>query len=393
MSQASNLNSTPEPGRSSKDSERKIDVNRRHSSQVAEVNKYFHLNHAIDGRKMRRVIAEDPEWNLRTVPLLSDLCHQAIVKHFETHPRHDELPTIYRRKVLEQIATNLPIRLTAKLIDSDVYWKRCCADKFKVNDVSKYGYSWKRMYFEREMKTIIENFVPNKSDLTKLNELIELGADCIRKLHIEQLLPPVDLERKEFNLSTTTSKNDEDEDADEQDQDKDELNDKSDSDHFDFGLIIPKLLNLEEIRLVYGVKDCGMNFEWQLFEFTKRDCVVLTKCIMQSHNLKSLHLNQSSIDDDKIRLFISQILNHPTLVELDIANNLISDRGSRAIGKLLNGHSKLEALNLCNNQIKAAGAQAIAHALIKNQTLKNLNLRLNRLGDEGGQSIGYIYSS
>jgi Ran GTPase-activating protein (RanGAP) involved in mRNA processing and transport len=132
-----------------------------------------------------------------------------------------------------------------------------------------------------------------------------------------------------------------------------------------------------------------MNFEWQLFDFTKRDCQVLSKCISECHALRSLHLNRSKLDDEKIRLFISQILDHPSLIELDLSHNLISDRGCRALGKFINGkHSQLETLNLCNNLIRSQGAQALAHALVKNTKIKTLDLRLNRLGDEGGQAIG-----
>ena len=43
----------------------------------------------------------------------------------------------------------------------------------------------------------------------------------------------------------------------------------------------------------------------------------------------------------KIRVFISHILDHPSLVELDLNHNMIGDRGARAIGKFLNNHSKL----------------------------------------------------
>jgi hypothetical protein len=353
---------------------------RRESTDLKDVNKSFHQNNAVDARKMRRIIAEDPEWNLMTVPLLSELCTKAIVKHFATHPRHDELPSKFRKKVLQQISTSLPLQLTASLVSEESYWERCCKAKFRVNDVSKYGNSWKRMYFEKELKGLIENFVPNKTDPTKLNELLRLGYAYIVKLEVKQLLPPVELEKKEFNLDN--------ENDDEDDIDKDEIKEKYDCDHFDFSYVLPHLPNLEELHVAYTVRDCGMNFEWQLFDFTKKDCQVLAKCISQCHSLKSLHINWSKFDDDKIRLFISQILNHSTLVELDLSHNIISDRGCRAIGKFLNGHSKLEKLNLCNNQIRAVGAQAIAHALIKNQTIKHLDLRLNRLGDEGGQAIG-----
>ena len=344
---------------------------------MPEFNKAFHENSAADPRKMRRIIAEDPDWSLMIVPLLSELCTRTIVAHFHTHPRHDELPLAYRKKVLKQIPTSLPLKLTANLIGDEGYWERCCKSKYRVTDVSKYGMSWKRMYFERELKSAIETFVPNKTDMHHLNEIVRLGAVYVVRLDVQQLLPPVELEKKEFNL-----------DQDDDDEEKEEIKEKYDCDHFDFSALIPHLPHLEELRVAYCVRDCGMNFEWQLFDMTKKDCQVLAKCVAQCHTLRSLHITWSKLDDEKIRLLISQIINHPTLVELDLSHNVISDRGCRAIGKFLNGHSRLETLVLCNNQIRATGAQAIAHALIKNQTIKHLDLRLNRLGDEGGQAIG-----
>ena len=354
------------------------DPNKQPSSMNnKEPNQIFKEHNGNDNRKMRRIIAEDPEWNLMTVPLLSELCTKSIVDHFRTHPRHDELPLKFRKKVLQSIPTNLPLSITSSLVNHQDYWERCCRAKWRVCDVTKFGNSWKRMFFERDLKNLVENFVPNRSDMTKINEILRLGQDYIIKLDIQQLLPPVELEKKEFNLDN----------EDDEEDEKEEIKNKFECDHFDFSQVVPFLPKLEEIRIVYGVRDCGMNFEWQLFDFTKKDCQSLSKCISQCLTIKSLHLNWSNIDDDKIRLFISQILNHPSLTELDLSHNLISDRGCRAIGKFLNGHSKLESLNLCNNQIRAQGGQAIAHALTKNNTLKFLDLRLNRLGDDGGQAI------
>lgn len=348
------------------------------SDEMPPKNEYFHENANADPRKLRRIIAEDPEWNLMTVPLLTDMCVDTIVKHFAAFPRHDELLERYKRKVLKKLPTTLPLRIASRLIDSEDYWERCCKNKWKSGDVLKYGRSWKRMFFEREIQEIIENFVPNQTHPAKLMEIVELGAPYIYKLDIRQLLPPVEVEKKEFSLDA----------EDDDDDEKEETKEQHDCDHFDFNVIASKLPNLEELNVSYGVRDCGMNFEWQLFEFTKRDCQMLSKCVSTCKQLTVLHLNWSKIDDDKIRLLISQILDHPSLLELNLEHNLISDRGSRAIGKFINGHSKLEILNLCNNQIKSAGAQAIAHGIVKNQTLKQLNLRLNRLGDEGGQAIG-----
>ena len=43
-------------------------------------------NPAADPRKMRRIIAEDPEWTLATVPLLSELTMSNIITNFPQNP-------------------------------------------------------------------------------------------------------------------------------------------------------------------------------------------------------------------------------------------------------------------------------------------------------------------
>lgn len=40
------------------------------------------LNPAADARKMRRIIADDPEWTLATVPDLVEISVRHIVKNF-----------------------------------------------------------------------------------------------------------------------------------------------------------------------------------------------------------------------------------------------------------------------------------------------------------------------
>ena len=98
-------------------------------------------------------------------------------------------------------------------------------------------------------------------------------------------------------------------------------------------------------------------------------------------------LTRSNVDDDRTRLLVRSLLDHPSLVELDLSHNLIGDKGAQAVSKLLN-HSKLEILHLCNNQIRDEGAQALAQALAKNCTLTSLNLRLNHVEDKGGEAMG-----
>ena len=94
------------------------------------------------------------------------------------------------------------------------------------------------------------------------------------------------------------------------------------------------------------------------------------------------------MDDDKARILIRSLLDHPALEELDLSHNLIGDRGARAAAKLLS-HSRLRVLNLANNQVRAPGAHSLAHALGHNSNLISLNLRLNCIEDEGGQALAH----
>lgn len=99
-------------------------------------------------------------------------------------------------------------------------------------------------------------------------------------------------------------------------------------------------------------------------------------------------LTRSKVDDDKARILIRSLLDHPALEELDLSHNLIGDRGARAAAKLLS-HSRLRVLSLANNQVRAPGAQSLAHALVHNTNLLSLNLRLNCIEDEGGQALAH----
>ncbi|XP_067320371.1 dynein regulatory complex subunit 5 [Anolis sagrei] len=331
------------------------------------------MNPAANPRRMRRLIAEDPEWNLAIVPLLTELCIQHIINNFEKNPILDRLLPEHQKKVLEKVSTSLPLTVTANLISDEGYWKRCCTQRWTVCDVSHYGNSWKQMFFERHLENILKFYIPDTTSPNQVLDIIPLCKEYVRRLEIDQFLPPVKLDQKK-----------EDEEA--SDTESDAEIDEPSMDHFDMSMLIPALPHLEELHLSYGVKDCGMNFEWNLFEFTYRDCSSLANALTKCQALKVFKLTRSKVDDEKARLLIKHLLDHPTLIELDLSHNLIADRGARAVGKLINC-SNLITLNLCDNRIRAQGAQAIAHALSKNSTLTCLNMRLNSIEDEGGQAI------
>ncbi|CAK6962733.1 dynein regulatory complex subunit 5 [Scomber scombrus] len=331
------------------------------------------LNPPEDCRRMRRIIAEDPDWCLAIVPFLSNICLQSIVRNFEGKPIFEELIPSQKDFVQERLSPSLPLRVTANLISDGIYWKRCCKQRWDLCDVSRYGHSWKRMFFERHLENIIELFIPDVTDPKTVVAMVPLCKNYVKRLDISQLLPPIKEPQKEDDEYGSDLASDNEYDG-------------PSIDHFDFSILLDKLTSLEELHVVYQVKQCGMNFEWKMFEMTDRDCESFAKALKSCKTLKVLRLHESQIEDKKCRLLVKHLLDHPSLRELDFSHNLIGDRGARAVGKLLTS-SKLEILNMCDNDIRDHGAKAIAQALSKNSTLLSLNLRLNQLRDEGGQAI------
>ncbi|XP_040499355.1 dynein regulatory complex subunit 5 [Ursus maritimus] len=323
--------------------------------------------------QMRRTIAEDTEWSLAIVPLLTELCIQHIVKNFQNNPLLKQLLPAHQQKVLNLLSPDLPLAVTANLIDDENYWRRCCTQRWPVCHVAKHGGSWKRLFFERHLENLIKHFIPGTTDPAVILDLLPLCSNYVRRLRVDQFLPPVQLPPPPGELSDSGSDVELEEPA---------------TDHYQLRDLVAGLSHLEELDLVYGVKDCGMNFEWNLFLFTYRDCHSLAATIKACHTLKIFRLTRSKVDDDKARILIRSLLDHPALEELDLSHNLIGDRGARAAAKLLS-HSHLRVLDLANNQVRAPGAQSLAHALAHNTNLTSLNLRLNCIEDEGGQALAH----
>ncbi|XP_008539037.1 dynein regulatory complex subunit 5 [Equus asinus] len=332
-------------------------------------------NSGANVRRMRRIIAEDAEWSLAIVPLLRELCIQHIVKNFQNNPILKQLLPEHQQKVLNHLSPDLPLAVTANLINDESYWRRCCMQRWPVCYVAKHGGSWKRMFFERHLENLLKHFIPNTTDPAVILDLLPLCRKYVRRIQVDQFLPPVQLPPPPWSGEQSDSGS------------EGEMEEPA-MDHYQLGDLVAGLSHLEELDLVYGVKDCGMNFEWNLFLFTYRDCHSLAATIKACHTLKIFRLTRSKVDDDKARILIHSLLDHPTLEELDLSHNLIGDRGGRAAAKLLS-HSRLRVLNLANNQVRAAGAQSLAHALAHNTNLLSLNLRLNCIEDEGGQALAH----
>jgi len=135
--------------------------------------KYSMLNPEL--KPVRRIIADDLEWSLRIVPALTDLALNSLVQSFDTTPKYDELLDKHREQLLKSLPTNVPLKVTAPLIENENYWQKCCKEKWPICDIKEYDNSWKRFYFEKNIEEIIENFVPAKTDPKQLFEYVDLG--------------------------------------------------------------------------------------------------------------------------------------------------------------------------------------------------------------------------
>eukprot|EP00128_Syssomonas_multiformis_P001010 Colp12_sorted_trinity150504_noHs@14154 len=305
-----------------------------------------------DPRRMRRIIAEDPEWNIPSVPHLADLCVNHIVKNFDSKPILHGLPPKYKTRVLELLSTTIPISVTAPLIASEAFWKRSCKTRFKNCDVEP-GKLWKELYFEKHVAEVLESFVPTQGSISDLTDTLQLVNDFVKCVNIQQLLPP----------PPSMDKSDPDEVEDPLERVRDHLNLKT---------VLENLPHLESLTVVYGVKHCAMSFDWSLFGTTKLDCQLLAEALKMPSKLTHLAIHRSAVDDEKVRVLVSHLLESKTLTHLDLSHNKVGDSGARALGKLLTSKTHIRELNFHDNQINAAGALALGKALEVNKTLQVL---------------------
>lgn len=145
--------------------------------------------------------------------------------------------------------------------------------RWQVCHVARHGDSWKQMFFERHLENLLTHFIPGTTDPNVILDLLPFCKDYVYRLRVDQFLPPVQLPRHLRNGDQTDSGSEGD-------------TEEPITDHYSLGPLVASLSHLEELDLVYGVKDCGMNFEWNLFLFTFRDCHSLAATVKTCSTLK-----------------------------------------------------------------------------------------------------------
>uniref|UniRef100_A0A7M4FXY7 Uncharacterized protein n=1 Tax=Crocodylus porosus TaxID=8502 RepID=A0A7M4FXY7_CROPO len=176
------------------------------------------------------------------------------------------------------------------------------------------------MFFERHLENILKYFIPNVTDPDRVLGVIPLCKDYIRKLEINQFLPPVKLNEKK-------------EEEDLSDSGSDVENDELSMHHYDIGGLIVALPHLEELNLSYGVKDCGMNFEWKLFNFTSKDCSNLAKGLKKCQSLK-----------DGGKQLLEGMSDNKTMTEFDLRLAEVGQESEYLINQTLRANQEIARL-------------------------------------------------
>ncbi|KAJ9578249.1 hypothetical protein L9F63_005519, partial [Diploptera punctata] len=280
----------------------------------------------------------------------------------------DELPDADRCLLLETLPTDLPFDLTVPILPDGIYWKRSSQDRWNsMNYVCDYDNSWKRLYLERHLQEYIENLELEEYNLQNIEHLVNLCSPYVKRLNIRQLQAAKVPESLEWQSEEDVI-----------------LDEPSSIHHINLEPFIKGLCNLEELHIMFGVRNCGMDFAWNLFKFSIVDCRNIGLGLDSAKSIKLFRIHRSMLYDTHVAVLMQHVVKNSNITKLDFSHCRIGDTGALAIGKVLTIHPMLEELVLCNNLICGKGAAGIAYALTQlSCKLKILNLRLNAIGDDG----------
>ena len=268
----------------------------------------------------------------------------------------------YRFKIYDLMDVNYDIEDLYPFIDYEPFWERACRQKYKSDDCSISGNSWKQLYVETYVKNLISNF--------KIEEDNEESLDNLKKV-CDMIKYSV------FNLDIPTF-----------------------SYKFDISFIPQYFINLTNLSLKYSpilkenrTKDIfTKNLEPIGEEYTqfgmripdlKKFCILITDL---SYFL-SLSLQGNLVDDEMIKWLVPGLIMNQTLRNLDLSNNRITGKGMVKICSYLVRTRALLSINLNNNLIGGDSSYAIGLVIKENTKLRVLLLGMNRLDDESGGRI------
>uniref|UniRef100_A0A8C4SFF1 NLR family CARD domain containing 3 n=1 Tax=Erpetoichthys calabaricus TaxID=27687 RepID=A0A8C4SFF1_ERPCA len=163
--------------------------------------------------------------------------------------------------------------------------------------------------------------------------------------------------------------------------------------------LLPQLLYCNSLRLennsfkddvmdllgsLLSAKDCHIQ-KLSLAEnaISSKGAKALGRSLMVNRSLTDLDLRSNHIGPKGVKSLAEAVKINQGLVSLNLQNNYIGEEGAKAAAEVLQSNRKLTSLHLQKNSIGAEGVKRIAEALKTNRSLKDLMLSGNQLGDKG----------
>ena len=303
-------------------------------------------------------IVHEPE----LIPL-SEIALKAVAANYLMYKEQlKDLEPKYRNKIYDLMTVEYDIEDMYPFIDYEPFWERACRNKYKSDDCSISGNSWKQLYVETYVKELIANFKADTEDQEALDNLKRV-CDMIKY--------------SVFNLDIPTF-----------------------SYKFDISFIPQYFVNLTNLSLKYSpilkenrtrdvftknlepIGDEYSQFGMRIPDL-KKFCILITDL---SYFL-TLSLQGNLVDDEMVKWLVPGLITNQTLRHLDLSNNRITGKGMIKICSYLVRTKALLSINLNNNLIGGDSSYAIGLVLKENTKLRVMLLGMNRLDDESGGRI------
>ncbi|KAF1374004.1 hypothetical protein PFLUV_G00244770 [Perca fluviatilis] len=141
---------------------------------------------------------------------------------------------------------------------------------------------------------------------------------------------------------------------------------------------------MELLGSLLSAKDCHIQ-KISLAEnaISNKGSKALSRALLVNRTLTSLNLRNNNIGSKGAKFLAEALKMNQVLVSINFQNNAIEEEGAQALAEVLHCNRKLVSLNLCSNQLGDKGAIALAEALTVNHTLLSLQLQSNSISNRG----------